>query len=209
MARHPILQAAGKLTPRDRVWAAIRALKQFTRKDLFFWCAKHAPKAPAARYVDATTIASIVRRLAAGTYLSVVATAPGRYAEKTYRLVRDVGAHAPRVNHHGREVTLGAAQAQLWNGMRRLKRFDLRDLRAAAATRVSMSTAKNYCTHLRKAGYLALDVPANSRRGILARYRFVRDTGPRAPMILRKTDVYDPNLGLVVWPAVRPPEENA
>lgn len=202
MARKPIrLQAAGALQPRDRIWAGIRALKEFTRDDLFSWCAKHAPKGSSQRCIDERTIATNVKNLAAGGYLDVVAVASDRYAKKTYRLVRDVGAHAPRVTSGGREVTLGEGSAQLWNSMRRLKRFDHRDLVAASAAEISASTARNYCLHLRYAGYLVLETPA--KNSTPARYRFVRDTGPRAPVVQHSESgksVYDPNLGRVVWP---------
>lgn len=191
------LQAAGKLSLRDRMWAGMRSLGEFTRDDLFAWCAKNAPKGAAARCIDERTIASYVLALAAGGYLAVVATASGRYEKKTYALVRDVGVHAPHIAKDGRTVTLGDGCAQLWNGMRRLKRFDCRDLIVAAAAKVAYSTARNYCIWLHKAAYIAIDTPA--RPGAPARYRLVRDTGPRAPVIQRKKHVYDPNLGEVVW----------
>lgn len=202
MARQPIhLQAAGKLTPRDRVWAAIRALSKlqpggFTRLSMEQWVAKHAPPEATGRCIDERTINSYLLGLVAGGYLNEELHG-GPRVHAIYSLERDVGVHAPRVDRHGREVTQGAATAQLWNGMRRLKRFDYRDLVAATATRVAVWTAKNYCGLLHKAGYLSLDIP--SKPGMPARYNFVRDTGPRAPMIQRVKHVYDPNLGKVVW----------
>ncbi len=217
MARKPIhLQAAGKLTPRDRIWAAIRALHRargpdedaahvwlgvghpgsFVLTDISRQCVKDAPPGTERKRIDANTIESYLRCLVAGGYLRARQPAD-RFLEVHYELARDVGVHAPRVTKEGRPVEQGAQNACLWTGMRRLKRFDYRELLMAAGRPIAVTTAKHYCHMLRRAGYLAVDVP--SKPGTPARYRFVRDTGPKAPMIQRVKHVYDPNLGEVVW----------
>ncbi len=203
MARKPIhLQAAGKLAPRDRIWAAIRALNSaapgmlFSLLDISRTCIARAPEGIERKRIDEKTIESYVICLVAGRHLE--AEKPeGRFQEVRYRLVRDVGVHAPRLDKHGNAVEQGAENAALWTGMRRLKRFDYRDLMVAAARPVAQQTAKRYCQMLRRAGYLVVDVA--SKPGTPERYRFVRDTGPKAPMIQRVKHVYDPNLGQVVW----------
>ena len=41
------------------------------------------------------------------------------------------------------------------------------------------------------------------------RYRLIRNTGPRPPMVQRIDAIYDPNLGAVVWTRQDITEEEA
>ena len=53
---------------------------------------------------------------------------------------------------------------------------------------------------LQRAGYLKVAVSKGPYRR--ARYMLIpaRNSGPQAPLIQRIKQVYDPNLGKVVWP---------
>lgn len=204
MARKPAhLQAVGKLTPCERIWAAIRALgaccAHFTRADIDDWCAKHAPAGTVTRRVEEATIAWYVAGLVAAGYLQRTRLA-GRYAKAHYTLARDVGVAAPRVDRQGREATQGRVTLALWRAMHIHKQFDYRELTAWAAVesvRVAPDTAITYCQYLARAGYLQVMQPAKS--GAPARYRLAKYTGPKAPLIQKVKHLYDPNLGEVVW----------
>jgi hypothetical protein len=110
-------------------------------------------------------IEDYLQRLRAGGFLDVVDNTAGRakagaaadVRRRALRLVRDAGVRAPRLNKKGEAVDTGSRNLALWNGMRRLKRFDHRDLMVAAAIEISDHTAQNYCRALFKAGYLQLE----------------------------------------------------
>jgi len=202
VARKPIhLEATGKLTLRDRIWAAVRALHKlqpdgFTRRNVESWVAKRAPAEATARSINENTIESYLKGLVAGAYLRRKDPAAA-YQVAVYQLVRDVGVEAPRVACTGREIAPGDCQTNLWRAMKILKAFDWRELRAAAAVELAPATAKFYCQFLARAGYLK--VLRDAKPGTPAAYRLVRNTGPRAPQIQRSRHLYDPNLGEVVW----------
>src|SRR6266705_3378878 len=117
VARKPIhLQVAGKLTPRDRIWAAIRALHkldpagdgQFARGDIADQCVADAPAGATVRRIDEKTIESYLQGLTAAGYLRAIeAPQPrdgkGKWQPDRYALVRDVGIEAPRVDRKGVE----------------------------------------------------------------------------------------------------------
>lgn len=125
---------------------------------------------------------------------------------RTYRLVRDAGAEAPRVRADGSVVTDGLGQEAMWRTMRMLRGadFSARELAAQASTPavpIAIVAARYYLFALRDAGYLTVSRPARQtvRGGLPERYRLTRDTGPRPPMVQRTDAVYDPNLGAQVW----------
>lgn len=130
-----------------------------------------------------------------------------------YRLVRDVGAEAPRLNKKGEPVTQGLAQEQMWRTLRLLKTdCNARELAAHASTPsvvVAASAASDYLQMLDAAGYLDCTREHHhhpgKRGGIQAkRYRLkpVRNTGPRPPMVCRTKAVFDPNENRIVWQPV-------
>lgn len=199
MPRKPAhLLPAGCLSSRDRVWAAIRTLKQFTLTDI--WCKARVHQATSKPFVDGLVRAGYVREL--GSVNFIAKSAVVAVDEMLYELARDAGVIAPRVRRDGSAVTQGLGREQLWRTARILKEFDARELALAASTdrvRVAHSEANHYCSYLQRAGYFA--IARASKPGTAARYRFVpaRYTGPRAPMIQRVRQVYDPNLGEVTW----------
>lgn len=205
MARKPIhLQAAGKLTPRDRIWAAVRALKRFTFADIADYVVKHAPAEAKVRRIEEDTIETYVESLVRGSFVERLNPTfrQSRYEQVQFELVRDVGVHAPRVTKAGEPVTQGASRLAMWRVMRKLKQFTRRELAAKASTEgnvVDCEEAKTYVHYLAKAGYLAVVVPGRPRHPEVYAFVRSRDSGPLAPMIQRVKHVYDPNLGIVVW----------
>lgn len=207
MARKPIhLQAAGKLTPRDRIWAAIRALAsikppvRFTLDDISRMALHLTPKGATRRRIEVATITTYLAGLVAAGYLRCDRE-PGE--PPRFFLMRDVGIEAPRVTKDGKPVTQGRRRDALWLTMKHIKSdFSHSELARAASTAsnaVADADAASYVHFLALAGYLVLTTAC--KPGTQARYRFVaaRNTGPRAPQIQRVKHVYDPNLGAVVW----------
>lgn len=212
MARKPArLERAGALTPRDRMWSAIRALQSFSALEVQFLVNLRAHRL---ELVHVDSVVSYLEGLkrATPTYVVELPEAPGRTRSelRLYELVRDVGVEAPRVNRDGRPVTQGLANELLWGAMKVLREFDHGELAETVAERaraagitVAEETAKTYCTHLARAGYLALVAPAVGGKGAAkARYRFNRamNSGPRAPLITKAKEVMDANTGAIVQP---------
>lgn len=186
-SRNSTLMPAGTLTTRERLWRAMRELKGFCVPDL-------ARKAGVDR--RKYNVSDYLRGLVKAGILAVDAPAsPGKYAN--YTLVRDMGVDAPRVRRDGSAVPEPAQQA-MWRGMKILREFAAPDLVAhaeMAGITIKPSTAQTYCQWLARGGYLT---PLRTRPGESTRYRFVRDTGPKAPQILRVKTLYDANIGKVV-----------
>lgn len=193
-----ITRENGKLSGRDACWQAIRELKEFALIDIEAHTSDHAQL-------------NEVNRRTARTY--VIGLEGAGYLERTtkrmggaivWKLIRDVGVNAPRVNRKGDHVTGGESREQMWRTMRILKEFSWRDLVCTGSTEdvhIEPNTAKDYITFLSKANYLREVTPANHGGG-LARYQLLpaMNTGPKPPMIQRIKQVFDPNLNKVVWP---------
>lgn len=202
------LERAGALTPRDRMWSAIRTLsvRPFSAVEIQFIANLWAP-VDGQSHLD--SVASYLEGLskAEPPYLNRVRDDGLRSELLLYELVRDVGVEAPRVTKEGKPVTQGLGNELLWGAMKALREFDHAELVAAVAEAagkagisVSGETAKTYCTWLERAGYIALAAPATVGRS-KARYRFnrARNTGPRAPLITKRKEVIDGNTGAVVY----------
>lgn len=194
----------GHITDRDAVWAAIRELGEFGISDI-----------EDKTRVATGTIKTYVVGLAKAGYLTRIEglqrekNAKGKFIESRWCLARDVGADTPRVTRDGKEVTQGKVRENLWRTLRIIADFTARELASTASTEetpVKFSDAKDYIKYLHKAGYLVLVQPAKPGHkpgtGAQARYRFLKSryTGPRPPMVQRIRQVFDPNLGEVVWP---------
>ncbi|MGE4334567.1 MAG: hypothetical protein AB7E55_01150 [Pigmentiphaga sp.] len=170
--RHP-------LAGRDALWAAIRRLKAFTVAEVRR--ETRASKGQAADYVACLLAAGIVER---------IESERGRYV-----LVQDRGPVAPRVREDGSAVTQGIGRLRMWRAMKVLGTFTPRELAIHSTLEdhaVAEKEADDYCRHLAHAGYLA-------RRGGSYLFLVSRYTGPKPPMIQRVKQVYDPNIGKVVW----------
>ncbi|MEZ5571206.1 MAG: hypothetical protein R3E64_04205 [Halioglobus sp.] len=205
MARKPVhLRPGVHVDAREAAWAAMRKLKQFTMEDL--------QKATKDNY---STLATYVQALAKGGYVEMVGhdtrgvrTAGIRQRKNInhagiFRLIKDVGYHAPRVKRDGTPVTQGKGRENMWRVIKVLSEFDWHDLAEAASGKdcaVAPNEAKDYVNTLAKAGYLR--TLQKAKPGTAARYCLIQSrwSGPKSPMIQRVKQVYDPNLGKVVWP---------
>ncbi|WP_353428726.1 hypothetical protein [Paracoccus denitrificans] len=188
MSRRPVDQIAQSRDAEGRqvIWEAIRAQNaEFVSGDLFN-----------DTWINRYTIRSYLNSLAAAGILEKIEH-PDRVGQRdsvTWRLMKDEGFYAPRVNRKGERVTQGLGVEQMWRAMRIMKEFKAVDLALHATTdeiAVSIETAKSYCTMLLACGYLACIQKANAHRQ--ATYRLVRNSGPLAPQIQRVKQVFDPN----------------
>jgi len=195
--RQPVhLEMKGGKSNRQRMWEAIRAnAAGFTA-----YTVTHRASA------DETTVRSYLQSLLRGNYLEVIEGQ--RLSEQTLRLVNDCGAEAPAVTREGKPSTAGKGTEAMWRTLRILGELDADELAAQASIAVptTRATAKAYLKWLARAGYVTLVSP--SKPGLLARYRLAngKNTGPRPPMIQRIGQVFDPNLGQVVY--CQAPEED-
>ncbi len=189
MARKPV-NTISHIETRDALWAAIRAFKEpFTARDL----------RRETRCTDSQVSEYLKGLLAAGIVdLARDGKNPGNPpgTAHLYRLVDDRGPVAPRVRRDGSEVTQGQGRTNMWRVMRVLGQFTVQELAIHASTeqhQVKPGEADKYCQFLAQAGYLRR-TGSKAYRSLSSRY-----SGPRAPMIQRIKQVYDPNLKKVVW----------
>ena len=206
MARKPVDLIAAAVRPEGRqvIWGAIRQLRSFT-----------VTKLEDTTRINEGTIRTYVRGLERAGYVRKVDQVcvrathiPGSFKAAAYELIKDCGVDAPRVTVSGKEVTQGRAREQMWRTMRVLRDFTWRDLAVQASTEeqlVDPKDARDYIKHLHAAGYLVCMRPAKPGNkpgtGTLAQYRLLASkyTGPQPPMVQRVKQVFDPNLGRVVW----------
>ena len=198
MARKPAhLELAGGRGPRQRIWEAIRKqAKDFTAMGL-----------EKATVVDLYTIRTFVQALERGGFIAQINETTKVTDRKHYRLVKDVGVEAPRLDRKG-NVLPATGTENMWRTMRILGDFNATELAMRASTeqlKVAEETAKTYVRALATAGYLALIEAGHpfirGKGAKQSRYRLIASkyTGPRPPMIQRTKCIYDPNLGKIVW----------
>jgi hypothetical protein len=164
-------------------------------------------------YVPRRTVASYVKGLVAAGF--AIAHPPARRRGGVRYLLTDSAPHvAPRVQPSGGTVTQGSGRDRLWRSAKMLKLFEVRDLMIAASIEgapVRLHEARTYLGFLHRAGYLAVQQPACTTPGQHRRttYRFIRNTGPLAPMVTRSRAVWDPNLQAMTWQAAARPATKA
>lgn len=185
--RADVLAASPKPRGRDAVWAAIRAQKMFSVRDLRE--ATDVPPRTIRDYVAALCAGGLCRRL----------EEPDARGEIQYELLRDAGLEAPRLRADGSPVTQGLRNERLWRTMRMLREFSVDELKLGASTRtdtVSLSLASRYVTTLHDAGYLIVTRERGNTTPAI--YRLVRDTGPLPPQLQTVRRIFDPNKGRVM-----------
>ena len=183
------LKPSGVLNMRERAWAAMRELRQFTLVDLGMKAGVSSCRLR--DYLRGLLNAGIVRRLGVETNLAAVPM----FTKIVYELVKDCGVEAPRVRKDGVLLPDGGQQ-RMWTAMRVLRNFNVRDLVYSASLPghpVADSAAESYCRWLERGGYLRRDVAEAG--GGLVRWHIVKLTGARAPQILRVKQLFDPNTG--------------
>ncbi len=192
------LEMHGVKGNRQRIWEAIRVgAVGFRAYDI----SRRAS-------VDDTTVRSYLQSLIKGEYIEVIDGA--KFEEQTLRLIKDIGAEAPAVTRDGKPSTAGKGTEAMWRSLRILGELDADELAAQASIVVPTTTwtARSYLKWLKRAGYV-VEVQA-SKPGKKARYRLApgKYTGPRPPMIQRIGQVFDPNLGEVVFRQAEPTEDD-
>lgn len=171
-------------TDRERIWAAIREMREFTSLDL-------------ARKTGLDSRRDLIRDYLAGLERAGfirVSVERRRGSLNRYALANDAGVNAPRVNKAG-GILPPSGRNRMWKTMRILGTFTARELASAASLAdapVAVSEAEYYCAWLCRGGYL---------RGDGKRWVFIpaMNTGPKAPQILRVRKLYDPNRDTVVY----------
>ncbi len=179
------LSPLGVLTTREKLWCSMRQLKIFTTLEL----SRHAGLTGRLRKYD---VKDYLRGLVAA---GIVSKSPAkRYSPAVYKLERDMGVDAPRVRRDGSCIPENA-QTRMWRAMKVLKVFSAMDLVAYASLperRISEVTAADYCHWLTRGSFLRVESEGPTR------WRFVRDTGAKAPQILRVKQLLDVNTGEIV-----------
>lgn len=188
------LERVGALTPRERIWAAMRRMQRW---DLYTL----SRRAQAADETVQTYCASLLKAGFVARDRAQTKTAKGSFGPCQYRLVRDVGLDAPRVRRDGSLIEIATARERMWAALKVLQTFTSRELVMVASVEgapVSEQDAKSYLKHLSRAGYLSV----RRRPGRLSHYRLHRamDTGPKPPIVQRVKRIYDPNLDRVIEP---------
>lgn len=186
MARKPSDQAN---PGREAIWAAIRA--SGAREPMT------AAQLVAATGAHNKTVRDYLKGLVAAGFLKLE-EADGHAAR--WALVRDCGHEAPRVRRDGSPVTQGEVTEQLWRSMYMLKEFSFADLIQTATVTIPVETAKAYCKMLLATGYLQVKQKADPSKARIARYKLIRNNGPKPPQIQRVKRVYDPNTREVFMP---------
>ncbi|SES24308.1 hypothetical protein SAMN04487958_110113 [Vreelandella subterranea] len=198
--RKPQLNAQGPRIDRQAIWETLRDMHA---KGLAITTVDVSLLMPDA--VSQGRVRDYLNGLEKGGYLARK-DVPRKSGEPVqYELVKDVGVEAPRVRKDGSTPTGGLGREQMWRTLKIIGDCTARELADAATTPqvvIAEPTANEYLRFLAAAEYVA--VIRAGGPGVLTRYRLVssRWTGPRAPMIQRTKQLYDPNTGEVVYSRV-------
>ncbi|MGR6871214.1 hypothetical protein ACU6U9_02645 [Pseudomonas sp. HK3] len=172
MGCKPAHTNASKKSGQDIVWIAVRELKEFTRDDVTMWIHRNKYLS-----INDSTVRSYLNRLLKGEYIEITTKEEKSKCAVlyTYKLVKDCGLEAPRLNKNGGKVTQGQGRKNLWRTMKILKLFTWRELVAAATTdkiKIAPMEAKRYVAILHKSGYLMQVKKSDWKKGKIAQYRF-------------------------------------
>ena len=193
MPRKPIeVETRGLLTPRQRVWIAVRKL----RKGFTVWTVQDACNP----MVEFGICRDYLRDLEASAFIARSKDSvpvPGKGIKRSapeFDLVKDQF-DAPRLRR-GKVITGGAGMQAMWTAMKVHKRFTCDQLASAASfegMEVKLKTAMNYVGALTKSGHLKVITPAaKDKPGV---YALVKNTGAYAPAITGLKCVFDRNTG--------------
>lgn len=202
MPKKTVSGMAGDVTPRQRIWDAIRYQHVddglITMQGIRIALKRQQPSLSESRISD------YLRALIAGGFLVRSNPDAPPATNAIYRLERDVGVEAPRVRRDG-TVPPPPGREQLWRTLKIIGSCtgqELADAASTAVTPVSRAAADEYLTMLSRAGYVTTVRPGTP--GVPARFQLVpsRWTGPMAPQIRRTKQLYDPNTGEIVYSRV-------
>lgn len=188
-----------KRTPRERVWDEIRKAKGEFTLDVIAENARMNVDSARDYFTGLRRAGFIAESRRERVRFKAV-------SRVYYKLVNDVGNDAPAVNRKGEVLQPRAVNFALWNSLRICGAVTPRALAAYASTddlSVAENTANCYLQDLHKAGYVSVIRPSSYLNQ--ATYLLLKDknTGPKPPQIQRAKQVYDPNIGAVVY-AERP-----
>lgn len=173
---------------REKIWTAIRMLKRFNIGNIAD--KTNIPQRTITTYLESLITAKIVAKET--TFIKQ----KGSLRSTEYTLIADKGVDAPRVRKDGSFVP-ETCQTRMWKVIRVMQIFDLKTLIATASTEesvISATAADSYLKELKKAGYL-IKKPQDKAYRLNPAMNF----GPKAPLIQRTKQVYDPNIKKVVW----------
>lgn len=188
MPQKPIDQRTN-LDNREALWAQMLELKRFTAPELTKYVRYHV-----------STVTDYLKGLLAAGYLELDPDA--KYP--TYLIDPEKApALPPRVRKDGSRVTQGQGRKNLWRAAKILGEFSIKELLMGAVTaevKIKETEAEDYIHNLVLAGYIMVVISGSSKKG-RSRYRFIQSsyTGPLPPQVQRVKQVYDPNIGKVVW----------
>lgn len=197
-ARGGVGQAAGLklLSPRERMWAAMRKLTNLAKGDDRTFSASQVCDLANPCHID-----SVGDYLAALEKAGLVELAAeqgrkangGDFSSRQWRLLVN-WPEAPRLNKQGQVVTQGLGALAMWRAAYIRKVFTPNDLAMDASVgqvKVNVSTAKKYCQALVASGHFKYEV--KGKAGQPSKLRLVRYTGPHAPAITKAKVVFDRN----------------
>lgn len=192
MPRRPLLEtvALNAKVPRGRdgIWSVIRDLDIASGE----WTITDVHERT---NVPRQTVRDVVLPLVRGGYAEVVRTEKhpkSSTPSAVYRLT-ERPAEAPRLRRDGTALAPLQTEA-IWRSIRMAKTFT--DAELSGLAEADARTVERYVGELKSAGVLVAVEPGGP--GKPARWRLLRDLGPRAPKILRAHIVFDPNAGAVI-----------
>lgn len=180
MAQKPVDQRSQYAT-REHLWEMMLKLGSFTAPQLTKLTRYH--QSTVRSYLKGLVSAKIIA-LDGITYTINPKTAP---------------LDPPRVREDGTMVTQGMGRTNMWRTLKMRKQVTVAELAGYASSQtvtVALSEAEYYLIYLEKAGYVDLIENTSPRR---YRFNHERYTGPRAPMIQKVLNVFDPNTRQIVW----------
>ena len=186
------LEMIGGKSSRQRIWELIRSSEN---KERFVgdFIIKYAN-------VDECTYFTYIQCLLAGGYIELLQD--GIRRQRVYRVIKDCGLEAPRLDRQGNPVKSGRGIEAVWRTMRMMDVLDVSILHShvnAAGIDLAVSSIKSYVGALKRAGYLEVVMPATYNRMERVRLKANMNTGPRPPQIQKVKTVYDPNLNKVMF----------
>lgn len=184
------LEMIGGKSPRQRIWEEIRQAPDD------FECYRVSKRAN----VDLDSFLSYIKCLTAAGYVELVKRGSKR-DQRTYRLIKNSGAEAPRVDKKGQPVKQGLGVECVWRTLRMMGELDVALLCqhvSLAGIDIQDTTVKRYICALRKAGYLQTTLPSTPHRMERFRLKPSMNTGPRPPQVQSVKTVYDPNVNKVM-----------
>jgi Fe2+ or Zn2+ uptake regulation protein len=193
--RRPInLEMNGLKDNRQRIWEVLRAEKRNFTVQNVAWAVD----------LDLETVRYYLNALKRAGYIEAVSTKPLRGAEQFLRLVKDCGVEAPAITRKGTTRVSGLGTEAMWRTLRILGEISAEELaeQASASVPTTPKTAYAYLLWLQRAGYVAAIAQSKSGpKGRCSRYRLLpgKYTGPKPPMVQRNGQLFDANLGEIVY----------